>query len=88
MDSITEVMINYTCRVHASYQRLGDALFRFSGFRILLLSICSICSICLNSPSAENMETLEPVGRLYLPRLPLAYSLYLMSIGDNFFSVL
>ena len=31
------------------------------------------------SPSAENRETFEPVGKLCLPRLSLAYSLLKMA---------
>ena len=62
-------------RVQASYLKLGDVLFRFSGFREMFKAgfhFCLYVLYILPPPSAENREKFEPVGKLCLP---LAYSL-------------
>ena len=60
----------------ARYLKLGHfvQIFWFQGEVLGWVSLLSIYSIHLTSPSAKK-KMFEPVGRLCLPRLPLAYSM-------------
>ena len=73
-----KIKLRASSRVQARHLKLGDVLFRFSCFREKFqpgFHFCLYILYILTSLSAEKRETFEPVGRLSLPHLPLAYSL-------------